>query len=108
MLTAVDGVAIATYADMVRVIREARPGQAEVAYVRDGRPATVRAETLDIRINGLLLCQGGTVAADRCKADLTGREIIVEIDLHLGEGQATVHTTDLSHGYVEENSAYSS
>ena len=70
--------------------------------------ATVTAGTLDIRINGLLLCQGGTVAADRTKADLSGRDITVEIDLHLGEGQATVLTTDLSHGYVDENSAYSS
>jgi glutamate N-acetyltransferase/amino-acid N-acetyltransferase len=70
--------------------------------------ATVTAGTLDIRINGLLLCQGGTVAADRTKADLSGRYITVEIDLHLGEGQATVLTTDLSHGYVDENSAYSS
>lgn len=70
--------------------------------------ATVTADTLDIRINGLLLCQGGTVAADRSKADLSGRDITVEIDLHLGEGQATVLTTDLSHGYVDENSAYSS
>ncbi|MDQ4009613.1 MAG: bifunctional glutamate N-acetyltransferase/amino-acid acetyltransferase ArgJ [Actinomycetota bacterium] len=70
--------------------------------------ATVAADTLDIRINGLLLCQAGTVAADRSKADLSGRDITVEIGLHLGEGQATVLTTDLSHGYVGENSAYSS
>ena len=70
--------------------------------------ATVTADTLDIRINGLLLCQGGTVAADRSKADLSGRDITVEIDLHLGKGQATVLTTDLSHGYVDENSTYSS
>jgi glutamate N-acetyltransferase/amino-acid N-acetyltransferase len=70
--------------------------------------ATVAADTLDVRINGLLLCQGGAAAADRSKADLSDREITVEIDLHLGDGQATVLTTDLSHGYVDENSAYSS
>jgi glutamate N-acetyltransferase / amino-acid N-acetyltransferase len=70
--------------------------------------ATVVADTLDVRINGLLLCQGGAVAADRSKADLSGREITVEIDLHLGDGQATMLTTDLSHGYIDENSAYSS
>ena len=70
--------------------------------------AAVTTDTLDIRMNGLLLCQGGTVAADRTKADLSGRDITVEIDLHFGEGQATVLTTDLSHGYVDENSAYSS
>ncbi|MDQ4102236.1 MAG: bifunctional glutamate N-acetyltransferase/amino-acid acetyltransferase ArgJ [Actinomycetota bacterium] len=83
------------------------PNWGRIAAAVGASPATVRADTLDIRINGLVLCQGGMVAADRSKADLTGREITVEIDLHLGDGQATVYTTDLSPGYVEENSAYS-
>lgn len=84
------------------------PNWGRIAAAVGASAATVAADTLDVRINGLLLCQGGAVAADRSKADLSGREIIVEIDLHLGEGQATVLTTDLSHGYVDENSAYSS
>jgi glutamate N-acetyltransferase/amino-acid N-acetyltransferase len=84
------------------------PNWGRVAAAVGASPATVQADTLDIWINGVLLCQGGVVAADRSKADLSGREITVEIDLHLGDGQATVLTTDLSHGYVEENSAYSS
>ncbi|MGH3775931.1 MAG: bifunctional glutamate N-acetyltransferase/amino-acid acetyltransferase ArgJ [Pseudonocardiaceae bacterium] len=84
------------------------PNWGRIAAAVGASTATVTADTLDIRINGLLLCQGGAVAADRSKADLSGREITVEIDLHLGEGEATVFTTDLSHGYVEENSAYSS
>ncbi|MFN2535647.1 MAG: bifunctional glutamate N-acetyltransferase/amino-acid acetyltransferase ArgJ [Pseudonocardiaceae bacterium] len=84
------------------------PNWGRIAAAAGASPATVRADTLDIWINGVLLCQGGTVAADRSKADLSGRQITVEIDLRLGDGQATVLTTDLSHGYVEENSAYSS
>jgi glutamate N-acetyltransferase/amino-acid N-acetyltransferase len=84
------------------------PNWGRVAAAAGASPATVRADTLDIWINGVLLCQGGTVAADRSKADLSGRQITVEIELHLGDGQATMLTTDLSHGYVEENSAYSS
>jgi glutamate N-acetyltransferase/amino-acid N-acetyltransferase len=40
--------------------------------------------------------------------DLSGPDIDVVIDLKLGDGQATIRTTDLSHAYVEENSAYSS
>ena len=86
----------------------ADPNWGRIAAATGASSATVRADTLDIWINGVLLCQGGAVAADRSKADLSGREITVEIDLHLGDGQATVLTTDLSHGYVEENSAYSS
>jgi glutamate N-acetyltransferase / amino-acid N-acetyltransferase len=65
-------------------------------------------DKLDVSVNGVLLCQAGTRAADRDGADLSGREIDVLIDLHLGAGTATVLTTDLSHDYVEENSAYSS
>jgi glutamate N-acetyltransferase / amino-acid N-acetyltransferase len=84
------------------------PNWGRIAAAAGASPATVRADALDIRINGVLLCQGGAVAADRSTADLSGREITVEINLHLGEGQATVLTTDLSPGYVEENSAYSS
>jgi len=44
VLTAIDGVAVANYADMLRVIRETRPGRTAVAYVRDGQPGTVRAD----------------------------------------------------------------
>jgi glutamate N-acetyltransferase/amino-acid N-acetyltransferase len=32
----------------------------------------------------------------------------VTIDLGVGQARASIRTTDLSHGYVEENSAYSS
>ena len=32
----------------------------------------------------------------------------VDGDIDVGTGEATVRTTDLSHAYVEENSAYSS
>jgi glutamate N-acetyltransferase/amino-acid N-acetyltransferase len=86
----------------------ADPNWGRIAAAVGASPALIRAETLDIRINVVLLCQHGAVAADLTDADLSAREITVEIDLHLGSGKATVLTTDLSHGYVEENSAYSS
>jgi glutamate N-acetyltransferase/amino-acid N-acetyltransferase len=84
------------------------PNWGRTAAAVGASSATVRADALDIHINGTLLCCNGVTAADRAEADLSGREITIEIDLHLGPGQATVLTTDLSHGYVEENSAYSS
>ena len=46
--------------------------------------------------------------SDRSLADLSGKEITVLVGLGLGAGAATVLSTDLSHAYVEENSAYSS
>jgi glutamate N-acetyltransferase/amino-acid N-acetyltransferase len=36
------------------------------------------------------------------------RSVDVVIDLHAGDHTATVWTSDLTHDYVEENSAYSS
>ena len=40
--------------------------------------------------------------------DLTGEDIVVTVDLGVGAASASIRTTDLSHAYVEENSAYSS
>ena len=62
----------------------------------------------EISVNGVRLFAGGLPDRDRSEADLTGRDIEIAVDLHLGEHEATILSTDLSHGYVEENSAYSS
>jgi glutamate N-acetyltransferase/amino-acid N-acetyltransferase len=64
-------------------------------------------DRVDVAINGVWICRGGAVGEDRSLVDLTPREVHVEIDLHAGTETATVLTNDLSHGYVHENSAYS-
>ena len=84
------------------------PNWGRIVMALGNADAHVEPSTLDVTVNGVLLCQGGTRAADREGADLTGRDIEVLIDLHVGDATATVLTTDLSHDYVEENSAYSS
>lgn len=63
---------------------------------------------IDVSMNSVLISAKGMPAADRSKVDLSGREVVIEIDLHSGEQTATVVTNDLTHAYVEENSAYSS
>jgi glutamate N-acetyltransferase/amino-acid N-acetyltransferase len=84
------------------------PNWGRVAMAVGNAPTDFDPDKLDITINGVEVCRAGTAGEDRDKADLTGKDITVEVHLHAGEGQATVLTTDLSHGYVEENSAYSS
>ncbi|GAB1512310.1 bifunctional glutamate N-acetyltransferase/amino-acid acetyltransferase ArgJ [Actinophytocola sp. KF-1] len=84
------------------------PNWGRIAMAVGNAPAEFDPAELDISINGVLVCEEGAAGADRSKADLSGRDITVEVDLHAGPGSATVLTTDLSHGYVEENSAYSS
>jgi glutamate N-acetyltransferase / amino-acid N-acetyltransferase len=64
-------------------------------------------DQLDVAINGVWICKGGAVGADRSLVDLTPRAVHVQIDLHAGLETATVLTNDLSHAYVHENSAYS-
>lgn len=70
--------------------------------------AAVDPDRLDITVNGVLLCDGGVAAGGRNDADLSGKEVLVEVALGLGSGTADILTTDLSYAYVEENSAYPS
>ncbi|MEV0681726.1 bifunctional glutamate N-acetyltransferase/amino-acid acetyltransferase ArgJ [Actinosynnema sp. NPDC050436] len=84
------------------------PNWGRVAMAVGRSQATVDQHKLGITINGVTLFEDGHKAADRAEADLSGRDITIAIALNLGDGEATVLTTDLSHAYVEENSAYSS
>jgi glutamate N-acetyltransferase / amino-acid N-acetyltransferase len=65
-------------------------------------------DELDVAINGVQVCRAGAAGEDRSTVDLTGRHITIGVELHAGSAAATVWTNDLSHAYVEENSAYSS
>jgi glutamate N-acetyltransferase/amino-acid N-acetyltransferase len=84
------------------------PNWGRIAMALGRADAVIDPEKLGITINGATLFANGTKAQDRSAADLSGREIDIVIDLNVGDGQATILTTDLSHDYVEENSAYSS
>ncbi|WP_394362709.1 bifunctional glutamate N-acetyltransferase/amino-acid acetyltransferase ArgJ [Amycolatopsis sp. SB7-3] len=84
------------------------PNWGRIAMALGRVPAEIDPEKVSIAINGITLFAKGTTAADRSEADLSGRDIQIVVDLGLGEGGATIYTTDLSHAYVEENSAYSS
>lgn len=84
------------------------PNWGRIAMALGRAPAVIDPDKLSIAINGVTLFAAGTTAADRSEADLTGRAIEIVIDLGVGSAEATIFTTDLSHGYVEENSAYSS
>jgi glutamate N-acetyltransferase / amino-acid N-acetyltransferase len=64
-------------------------------------------DSIDMAINGRWVCRSGYAVAPPAAVDLTGRDVTVRIVLHAGDAAATVWTNDLSHGYVHENSAYS-
>ncbi|MEO6500418.1 MAG: bifunctional ornithine acetyltransferase/N-acetylglutamate synthase, partial [Jatrophihabitantaceae bacterium] len=70
--------------------------------------AVFEADQLDVSINGVEVCRAGAAGESRDLVDLTGRHVRIEVALHAGAATATIYTNDLSHTYVEENSAYSS
>lgn len=64
------------------------------------------ASALDVWVNGIHACKAAGVGEDRSLIDLSGRQVDITIDLHAGDATATVWTSDLTHDYVHENSAY--
>ena len=70
--------------------------------------AAFEPDQLDVAINGVQVCRGGAAGDDRSLVDLSGHDVHILVDLHAGDSVATIWTNDLSHAYVEENSAYSS
>jgi glutamate N-acetyltransferase/amino-acid N-acetyltransferase len=66
-------------------------------------------DRVDVSINGVTVCRNGGIGDPREGVDLAGdRRVTVLVDLKAGDADATVWTNDLTHDYVEENSAYSS
>ena len=65
-------------------------------------------EQLGVAINGVWVARDGGPGDDRSKVDMSGREVIVTINLAAGSASSWVWTNDLTARYVHENSAYSS
>jgi glutamate N-acetyltransferase/amino-acid N-acetyltransferase len=63
---------------------------------------------IDVSINGVSVSRHGQPDQSRDLVDLKPREVHIVISLNAGEQAATIYTNDLTHEYVEENSAYSS
>jgi glutamate N-acetyltransferase/amino-acid N-acetyltransferase len=71
-------------------------------------PVQMDAERISVSFNGFPVCVDSTGAPGARDVDLSGDDIEVVVDLGVGQGSASIRTTDLSHAYVDENSAYSS
>ncbi|MDO5077922.1 bifunctional glutamate N-acetyltransferase/amino-acid acetyltransferase ArgJ [Corynebacterium sp.] len=69
--------------------------------------ADMDPENISVTFNGHTVCERSGPTPNAREVDLSGSNVEVVIDLGTGgPGQATVRTTDLSHAYVEINSAY--
>ncbi|TRW83357.1 bifunctional glutamate N-acetyltransferase/amino-acid acetyltransferase ArgJ [Mycolicibacterium sp. 018/SC-01/001] len=71
-------------------------------------PVPLDADRITVSFNGFPVCVDSVGAPGAREVDLSGEDIAVTVDLGVGTASASIRTTDLSHAYVEENSAYSS
>ncbi|RAJ60654.1 glutamate N-acetyltransferase [Streptomyces sp. Amel2xB2] len=70
--------------------------------------AAFEPDRLNVAVNGVWVCQNGSVGEDRDKVDMRFREVRITADLAEGSASAVIWTNDLTADYVHENSAYSS
>ena len=69
--------------------------------------AQMDALNIDVILNGVHVARESAPFEDKNKVSFTDRLVNLEVHLNVGSATATVVTNDLSHDYVEENSAYS-
>ncbi|QAY70674.1 bifunctional glutamate N-acetyltransferase/amino-acid acetyltransferase ArgJ [Xylanimonas protaetiae] len=66
-------------------------------------------DQLDVSVNGVMVCKAGGAHEDPAGVDMAASRLVtILIDLHAGDAEVTLMTNDLTHAYVEENSAYTS
>ena len=89
---------------------DANWGRIVMAIGKTGEP--VARERTTIRIGGVTIARNGGRAVDYDEtpvaAHMAGQEILIEVDVGVGTGKATVWTCDLTHDYVDINGSYRS
>jgi glutamate N-acetyltransferase/amino-acid N-acetyltransferase len=89
---------------------DANWGRIVMAVGRAGEK--VDRDRLSIAAGGVPICkEGGPVPGydeTPVAAHMAGREILLAVDIGIGDGEATVWTCDLTHGYIDINGSYRS
>lgn len=85
-------------------------GRVVMAIGKSG--AAADRDKLTIRFGDVLVAEKGWVSPDYREEDaaahMKGQELLISVELGLGDGQATVWTCDLTHGYIDINADYRS
>ncbi|WP_114392281.1 bifunctional glutamate N-acetyltransferase/amino-acid acetyltransferase ArgJ [Oleisolibacter albus] len=89
---------------------DANWGRIVAAVGRSGE--TADRDRLVISIGGVQICRDGMEVPGYDEAPVAahmkGTDILIEVELGLGAGHATVWTCDLTHGYIDINGSYRS
>ncbi len=89
---------------------DANWGRIAMAVGKSGEKAS--REGIDVRIGGVPIAEDGGIVPGYDEtpvaAHLKGQEVLIEVDVGVGRGMATIWTCDLTHGYIDINGDYRS
>ncbi|WP_170430695.1 bifunctional glutamate N-acetyltransferase/amino-acid acetyltransferase ArgJ [Ruegeria arenilitoris] len=108
----VHGLAIANSPLVKTAIAGEDPNWGRVVMAIGKSGAAADRDLLSISFGDILVAEKGWVSPDYREEDaaayMKGQNLVIAVDLGLGEGQSTVWTCDLTHGYIEINADYRS
>nr|WP_217358095.1 bifunctional glutamate N-acetyltransferase/amino-acid acetyltransferase ArgJ [Ruegeria arenilitoris] len=108
----VHGIAIANSPLVKTAIAGEDPNWGRVVMAIGKSGAAADRDTLSISFGDILVAENGWVSPSYREEDaaayMKGQELVIAVDLGLGEGKATVWTCDLTHRYIEINADYRS
>ncbi|WP_171124169.1 MULTISPECIES: bifunctional glutamate N-acetyltransferase/amino-acid acetyltransferase ArgJ [unclassified Ruegeria] len=108
----VHGLAIANSPLVKTAIAGEDPNWGRVVMAIGKSGAAADRDLLSISFGDILVAEKGWVSPDYREEDaaayMKGQDLVVAVDLGLGEGASTVWTCDLTHGYIEINADYRS
>ncbi|WP_298840697.1 bifunctional glutamate N-acetyltransferase/amino-acid acetyltransferase ArgJ [uncultured Roseobacter sp.] len=85
-------------------------GRVVMAVGKSG--AAADRDRLAIRFGNVIVAENGWVSPDYNEAEAAAhmkkQDLLISVDIGLGDGSATVWTCDLTHGYIEINADYRS
>jgi glutamate N-acetyltransferase / amino-acid N-acetyltransferase len=75
---------------------------------RAGRPPRLDVERMRIAVAGTLIYDGAPLPFDRAavREAMKAPEVLVRLDLGIGDGAGEAFGCDLTEGYVKENAEY--
>ncbi len=108
----VHGLAIANSPLVKTAIAGEDPNWGRVVMAIGKSGAAADRDLLSISFGNILVAEKGWVSPDYREEDaaayMKGQDLVITVDLGLGEGASTVWTCDLTHGYIEINADYRS